>query len=77
MHPEYWTSYAAARTHSLPHAAIRLTYTEAVCTANRHRTQDKKRPLHHAAAHGAPLDVMHLLLDANPEAAAAADEARP
>jgi hypothetical protein len=33
-------------------------------------------PLHHAAANGAPLEVMKLLLDANPEAVNAADEVR-
>ena len=38
--------------------------------------QDKKMSLHHAAMSGAPFDVMKLLLDANPEAAAAADKAR-
>ena len=38
--------------------------------------QDKKRPLHHAVMSGAPFDVTKLLLDANREAAAAADEAR-
>ena len=32
--------------------------------------------LHHAAVNGAPFDVMKLLLDANPEAATAADKAR-
>ena len=34
-------------------------------------TQDEKLPLHYAAAKGAPLDVMKLLLDANREAATA------
>ena len=38
--------------------------------------QDKKRPLHHAVMSGAPFDVTKLLLDANREAADAADEAR-
>ena len=38
--------------------------------------QDTRIPLHHAAMNGAPLDVMKLLLDANREAAAAADKAR-
>ena len=40
------------------------------------RTQDERLPLHYAATKGAPFDVMKLLLDANPEAATAADEAR-
>ena len=35
-----------------------------------------KMSLHHAAVNGAPFDVMKLLLDANPEAATAADKAR-
>ena len=35
-----------------------------------------KMSLHHAALNGAPFDVMKLLLDANPEAATAADKAR-
>ena len=38
------------------------------------RTQDEKLPLHYAAAKGAPLDVMKLLLDANSEAVNAADK---
>ena len=38
--------------------------------------QDEKLPLHYAAMSGAPFDVMKLLLDANPEAATAADKAR-
>jgi len=46
-----------------------------VCTADR-LAQDEKLPLHHTAVNGAPLDVMKLLLDANPEAATAADKAR-
>jgi len=33
-------------------------------------------PLHHAAANGAPLEVMKLLLDANPEAVNVADKVR-
>jgi ankyrin repeat protein len=40
------------------------------------RTQDEKLPLHYAAAKGAPLDVMKLLLDANSEAATSKDKAR-
>ena len=40
-------------------------------------TQDGKLPLHYAAAKGAPFEVMELLLNANPEAAAVADKARP
>ena len=40
------------------------------------RTQDGKLPLHYDAAKGAPFDVTKLLLDANLEAAAAADKAR-
>jgi ankyrin repeat protein len=40
------------------------------------RTQDEKLPLHYAAAKGAPLDVMKLLLEANLEAVNAADTAR-
>ena len=39
-------------------------------------TQDEKLPLHYAAAKGAPLDVMKLLLDANLEAVNAADRVR-
>ena len=38
------------------------------------RTQDDRVPLHHAAAKGAPYDVMKLLL--NPEAATAVAQAR-
>ena len=38
--------------------------------------QDEKLPLHHAAANGAPLEVMKLLLDANPEAVNVADKVR-
>jgi hypothetical protein len=38
--------------------------------------QGKKRPLHHAAMSGTPLDVTKLLLDANPKAVTTADEAR-
>ena len=38
--------------------------------------QDGKLPLHYAAEKGAPFDVMKLLLNANTEAAAAADKAR-
>ena len=39
-------------------------------------TQDGKLPLHYAAAKGAPFEVVELLLNANPEAAAAAAQAR-
>ena len=38
------------------------------------RTQGGKLPLHYAAAKGAPLDVMKLLLDANLEATTSRDE---
>ena len=38
--------------------------------------QGEKRPLHHAAMNGAPLDVMKLLLDANREAVTEADKVR-
>ena len=38
--------------------------------------QDGRLPLHHAAVKGAPFDVMKLLLDANREAATAADKVR-
>ena len=41
--------------------------------APRH-TQEEKLPLHYAAAKGAPLDVMKLLLDANLEATTSRDE---
>ena len=40
------------------------------------RTQDEKLPLHYAAAKGAPLDVMKLLLEANRDAATAVAQAR-
>jgi ankyrin repeat protein len=40
------------------------------------RTQDRKLPLHYAAAKGASLEAMILLLNANPEAATAADKVR-
>ena len=40
------------------------------------RTQEEKLPLHHAAAKGAPFDVIKLLLDANREAAASVAQAR-
>ena len=40
------------------------------------RTQEEKLPLHYAAAQGAPLDVMKLLLDANRDAATAVAQAR-
>ena len=39
-------------------------------------SQNVKLPLHYAAVKGAPFEVMKLLLDANTEAAAAADKAR-
>lgn len=64
------------QAHTLPHACTLLPEPPRLCTANRHRTQSKKRPLHHAAMNGAPLVVMKLLLDANSEAAAATDQAR-
>jgi len=38
--------------------------------------QGGKWPLHHAVMNGAPFNVTKLLLDANLEAAAAADKAR-
>ena len=38
-------------------------------------TQEEKLPLHYAAAKGAPLEVMKLLLDTNPEATTAKDKA--
>ena len=37
--------------------------------------QEEKLPLHYAAAKGAPLDVMKLLLDANLEATTSRDKA--
>ena len=40
------------------------------------RTQEEKLPLHHAAAKGAPFEVMKLLLDANAKATSAKDKAR-
>ena len=47
------------------------------CCAARHpRTQEEKLPLHYAAAKGAPLDVMRLLLEANLKAATSKDKAR-
>jgi hypothetical protein len=39
-------------------------------------SQDGKLPLHYAAAKGVPLEVMDLLLRANPEAVTAADKVR-
>jgi hypothetical protein len=52
-------------------------YVEAVCALRTAvHTQGMKMSLHHAAVNGAPFDVMKLLLDANPEAATAADKAR-
>ena len=52
-------------------------YIEAVCALRTAmHTQGMKMSLHHAAVNGAPFDVMKLLLDANPEAATAADKAR-
>ena len=47
-----------------------------LCTTARLVLQDEKLPLHHAAANGAPLEVMKLLLDANPEAVNVADKVR-
>ena len=72
MHPEYWTTYAAARTHTLPHAAVRPIYRG---RALRTAMQDKRIPLHNAAMNGAPFDVMKLLLDANLEATTSRDKA--
>ena len=37
-------------------------------------TQEEKLPLHHAAAKGAPSEVMELLLDANREATTSRDK---
>jgi len=48
----------------------------AVYTRRHTHLQDGKQPLHYAAAKGAPFEVMKLLLDANRQAAAAADKAR-
>ena len=39
-------------------------------------SQDKRVPLHHAAATGAPVDVMKLLLEAEPQTATAVAQAR-
>jgi len=47
-----------------------------LCRAAHGASQNLKLPLHYAAAKGAPFEVMELLLDANREAAAAADKAR-
>ena len=40
------------------------------------RTQEEKLPLHYAAAKGAPLEVMKILLEANPKATISKDKAR-
>jgi hypothetical protein len=44
------------------------------CLATRLAAQDEKMPLHHAAAKGAPLEVMKLLLDSYPEAVTVGDK---
>ena len=50
--------------------------TPMYCTARLACTQEGELPLHYAAANDTPFEVMELLLDANREAAAAADKAR-
>ena len=64
----------------MPFSFLVLAFTIARCNTsavrNTPRTQEEKLPLHHAAAEGAPLDVMQLLLDANLEAVNAADKVR-
>ena len=50
--------------------AARLVHAQPQCLA----AQDEKLPLHHAAANGAPLEVMKLLLDANPKAVTVGDK---
>ena len=46
------------------------------CHAVHGASQDGKLPLHYAAAKGAPLDVMKLLLDANLNSVTSKDKAR-
>ena len=46
------------------------------CAMHAPRTQEGKLPLHHAAAKGAPFDVVKLLLGANRQAAAVVAQAR-
>ena len=78
---------AHAAPHTLPpHSSLCLPAPpRPPATAMPHHTmwcavcyvsQEGKLPLHHAAAKGAPLDVMRLLLDTNPEAASALAQAR-
>ena len=56
-----------------------LSFRNRPATPMLHRTprhtQEEKLPLHYAAAKGAPLEVMKLLLDTNPEATTAKDKA--
>ena len=80
-----WPRRAAKPTYRRPHAAaaaaaarlLLLRVSLALCCATHGASQDGKLPLHYAAAKGASFEVTELLLNANPEAAAVADKARP
>ena len=65
--------YAFPPHRVLPRPPCLIIRCGAPCATS---TQEGKLPLHHAAAKGAPLDVMRLLLDTNPEAASALAQAR-
>jgi len=70
------SAYTMPPTHC--HAAVAAPFPFFNATVLHHTpcAQEGKLPLHHAAAKGAPIDVIKLLLDANPEAATTVAQAR-
>ena len=70
------SAYTMPPTYCRPAVAAPSPSSNATVLHHTPCAQEAKMPLHHAAAKGAPIDVIKLLLDANPEAATTVAQAR-